>query len=85
MKQTPVEWLIEKMLNEGYFEKDRLITFTNIDHLQNEAKEIERLYIEEEKEKSYTKGRLAQIEIRNNYLNTWDPSDGIEDPEEMKD
>ena len=77
MKQTAVEYLFNELWNT---DKDKLMWHSILD----KAKEMERLHIEEEKEKSYTNGRLAQIEIRNNFLNTWDPSDGIEDPEEMK-
>ena len=36
--QTSIEWLIEQMLMKGYFDKN--VTFTNIDHLQHQAKEM---------------------------------------------
>ena len=42
MKQTAVEWLVDQMFKRGYFEKDKPLTFTNLDHLVFEAKEMEK-------------------------------------------
>jgi hypothetical protein len=41
-KQTAVEWLIEQMLKQGYFDVNKPLTFTNLDHLQQQAKEMEK-------------------------------------------
>ena len=42
MKQTAVEWLIEQMLKQGYFDVNKPLTFTNLDHLQQQAKAMEK-------------------------------------------
>lgn len=42
MKQTAVEWLVEEMLKQGYFDANKPLTFTNLDHLQQQAKEMEK-------------------------------------------
>ena len=42
MKQTAVEWLVEQMFKQGYFDGNKPLTFTNLDHLQQQAKEIEK-------------------------------------------
>jgi hypothetical protein len=41
MKQTAVEWLVEEMLKQGYFDGNKPLTYTNLDHLQQQAKEME--------------------------------------------
>jgi hypothetical protein len=41
-KQTAVQWLIEQMINQGYFDCNKPLTFTNLDHLQHQAMQIER-------------------------------------------
>ena len=41
-KQTAVEWLIDQMFKQGYFDGNKPLTFTNLDHLQQQAKEMER-------------------------------------------
>jgi hypothetical protein len=35
---TSIEWLIEQMLNKGFFKES--VTLTNIDHLQYKAEEL---------------------------------------------
>jgi hypothetical protein len=40
--QTAVEWLLQQMLKEGYFEGERPFTFTNLAHLQQEALAMEK-------------------------------------------
>ena len=42
MKQTAVEWLIDQMFKQGYFDGNKPLTFTNLDHLQQQAKEMEK-------------------------------------------
>jgi hypothetical protein len=41
-KQTAVEWLIDQMFKQGYFDGNKPLTFTNLDHLQQQAKEMEK-------------------------------------------
>jgi len=42
MTQTAVEWLVEQMFKQGYFDGNKPLTFTNLDHLQQQAKEMEK-------------------------------------------
>jgi len=42
MKQTAIEWLVDQMFKQGYFDGNKPLTFTNLDHLQQEAKEMEK-------------------------------------------
>jgi hypothetical protein len=46
MKQTAVEWLVEEMIKKGFFDTNKPLTFTNLEHLQNQAKEMEKQQIE---------------------------------------
>ena len=41
-KKTAVQWLVEQMLNKGYFDCNKPLTFTNLDHLQHQALQMER-------------------------------------------
>jgi hypothetical protein len=52
MKQTAVEWLIEEMLKQGYFDGNKPLTFTNLDHLQQQAKQMDK----EQKIEAYLQG-----------------------------
>ncbi len=38
--QTSIEWLIEEMFKQGYFDGNKPLSITNLDHLQQQAKEI---------------------------------------------
>ena len=42
MKQTAIEWLVEQMFKQGYFDGNKPLTFTNLDHLQQQAKAMEK-------------------------------------------
>lgn len=46
-KQTAVEWLVDQMFKQGYFDGNKPLSITNLDHLQHQAKEIEREQIED--------------------------------------
>jgi hypothetical protein len=59
--QTAVEWLLQQMLKEGYFEGERPFTFTNLAHLQQEALAMEKSQII----KTYRDGRSDQQSERN--------------------
>jgi hypothetical protein len=37
---TSIEWLIDQIFKQGYFDGNKPLTFTNLDHLQQEAKEM---------------------------------------------
>jgi len=52
-KQTAVEWLIQQMLKQGYFEGDKPFTFTNISELQNKALAMEKEQIVEAYDNGY--------------------------------
>ena len=42
MKQTAVDWLVDQMFRNGYFDGNKPLSFTNLDHLQHQAKQIEK-------------------------------------------
>ena len=44
-KQTAVEWLVDQMFKQGYFDGNKPFSFTNLDHLQNQAKIMEKQQI----------------------------------------
>jgi len=37
---TSIEWLIDQMFTQGYFDGNKPLSFTNLDHLQQQAKEM---------------------------------------------
>lgn len=39
---TTIELLVDIMIKQGYFNATKPLTFTNLDHLQNQAKELEK-------------------------------------------
>ena len=47
MKQTAVEWLVEQMIERKYFAKDVPLSYTTLEHLVNQAKEMEKEQIED--------------------------------------
>ena len=46
-KQTAVDWLVDQMFKQGYFDGNKPLSITNLDHLQHQAKAMEREQIEE--------------------------------------
>ena len=46
-KQTAVDWLVDQMFKQGYFDGNKPLSITNLDHLQQQAKAMEREQIEE--------------------------------------
>ncbi len=42
---TAVEWLVDQMLKQGYFVNNKTLTYTMLDHLQQQAKEMEKQQI----------------------------------------
>jgi hypothetical protein len=40
-RQSVVDWLIDEMFKQGYFDGNKPLSYTNLDHLQNEARKIE--------------------------------------------
>ena len=41
-KQTAIEWLIEQMIERKYFAKDVPLSYTTLEHLVNQAKQMEK-------------------------------------------
>jgi hypothetical protein len=41
-KQTAVDWLVDQMFKQGYFDGNKPLSITNLDHLQYQAKAMER-------------------------------------------
>ena len=46
-KQSSVEWLIEQMLKQAYFDGNKPLTYTNLDHVQEQAKAMHKEEIED--------------------------------------
>lgn len=46
-KQTAVEWLVEQMIERKYFAKDVPLSYTTLEHLVNQAKEMEKEQMKE--------------------------------------
>ena len=42
MEKTPVEWLVEQMIERKYFAKDVPLSYTTLEHLVNPAKQMEK-------------------------------------------
>ena len=40
--KTAVDWLVEQMINRNFFARDTELSYTTLDHLQYEAKEMEK-------------------------------------------
>ena len=51
-KQTAVEWIVDQMFKQGYFDGNKPLSITNLDHLQHQAKQME----EDQNQKYYEKG-----------------------------
>ena len=45
MKQTAVEWIVDQMFKQGYFDGNKPLSITNLDHLQHQAKQMEKKQI----------------------------------------
>lgn len=41
-KQTAVEWLVDQIFKQGFFDGNKPLSIINLDHLQHQAKEMER-------------------------------------------
>jgi hypothetical protein len=42
---TAIEWIVDQMLKQGYFYNNLTLTYTMLDHLQQQAKEMEKQQI----------------------------------------
>ena len=73
-KQTAVEWLIDQMFKQGYFDGNKPLTFTNLDHLQQQAKAMEK----EQIIGSYLQGRMEghNLPMSMDYVNLLDDAEG---------
>ena len=45
IKQTAVEWIVDQMFKQGYFDGNKPLSITNLDHLQHQAKAMEKQQI----------------------------------------
>lgn len=50
--KTAVEWLVDQMLKQGYFDANKKLTFTNLDNLEHQALKMEK----EQMKEMYLKG-----------------------------
>lgn len=64
-KQTAVDWLVDQMFKQGYFDGNKPLSITNLDHLQHQAKAMEREQILH----AYREGRTDQQAGRDEYQN----------------
>lgn len=39
---TAVDWIVDQMFKQGYFDGNKPLSITNLDHLQHQAKEMEK-------------------------------------------
>jgi HEPN domain-containing protein len=69
MKQTAIEWLIEQMFEQGYFDGNKPLTFTNLDHLQQQAKEMEKEQIISVYWDAYNEGKYSTDKTAEEYYN----------------
>ena len=56
MQQTAVEWLVDEMIQRKFFEKETELSYTTLEHLTNQAKEMEKQqqgYSEEDMAESF--------------------------------
>lgn len=67
-KQTAVEWLVEQMFKQGYFDGNKPLSITNLDHLQHEAKEMEKQQIIDANEDAST-NELGEFLTGKQYYN----------------
>jgi hypothetical protein len=68
---TSIEWLIEQMFKQGYFDGNKPLTFTNLDHLQQQAKEMHKI----ELGKTWDSA-LDKYEVRaGNYMRAYEDFD----------
>ena len=68
---TAVEWLVDQMFKQGYFYGNKPLSITNLDHLQQQAKEMER----EQHGKTWDAG-LSKYEVRaGNYMRAYEDFD----------
>jgi len=42
---TSIEWLIDQMFKQGYFDGNKPLSITNLDHLQQQAEEMHKAEI----------------------------------------
>ena len=61
-KQTAIEWLVEQMIERKYFAKDVPLSYTTLEHLVNQAKEMEKEQIKDAWINSLTKGDYNSAE-----------------------
>lgn len=52
-KQSSIEWVIEQLFKQGYFDGNKPLSITNLDHLQHEAKQMHKEEITEAFYKGY--------------------------------
>jgi len=69
MKQTALEWLVEQMIERKYFAKDVPLSYTTLEHLVNQAKEIEKEQIMDAVNFGDTRGKITTYSTAEQYYN----------------
>jgi hypothetical protein len=69
---TSIEWLIDQMFKQGYFDGNKPLTFTNLDHLQQQAvemhkEEIKNAWDNRNKDVIKSDGKTAEQYYNENY------------------
>jgi len=54
--KSSVEWLVDQMLKQGYFDGNKPLSITNLDHLQHQAKEMHKKEVENGFNEGYRDG-----------------------------
>ena len=64
---TSIEWLIDQMFRQGYFDGNKPLSITNLDHLQQQAVEMQKAEIEEAFKHGKLPPFLGQVQTAKEY------------------
>ena len=76
---TAVEWLIEQLFKQGYFDGNKPLSITNLDHLEHKAKEMEKQQIIEAVSFGDCRGRVTTYLTDEQYYNETYASKGSDE------
>ena len=57
MKQSSIDWLVDQMFKQGFFDGNKPLSYTTLDHLQHQAKEMHK----EEIKVAYLEGSFEKM------------------------
>ena len=67
MKQTAVEWLVDEMIQRKFFDKETELSYTTLEHLTNQAKEMEKEQIINAYWDAYNEGKYSTDKTAEEY------------------